>query len=125
MIEKMKTHQEEYEYEKMGLQQRERDFQNRDRRVAAHHQKIHERDNALYGTSRNHTKVPTPNGTKQELTTFTDLTNRFILNIKTKIGKKLTSGKLSAKLCSMKLLLLTKEHKLKGRIIIFKSENRY
>ena len=26
MIEKMKKHQEEYEYEKMGLQQRERDF---------------------------------------------------------------------------------------------------
>jgi len=50
MIEKMKKHQEEYEYEKMGLQQRERDFQNRDRRVAAHHQKIYERDNALYST---------------------------------------------------------------------------
>jgi len=75
--------------------------------------------------SRNHTKELTPNGTKQEPTTFIDSTNKFILNIKTKIGKKLTNGKLSAKVCLMKQLLLTKEHKLKERIIIFKSENRY
>lgn len=50
MIEKMKRYQEDFDYERVGLQQRERDFQNRDRRIVAHHQKIAERDNALYDT---------------------------------------------------------------------------
>jgi len=37
MVEKMKRNQEEFDHERVGLQQRERDFMNRDRRVAAHH----------------------------------------------------------------------------------------
>lgn len=49
--------------------------------------------------SVSHTKELTQNGTKPELITLIDLTNKYILNIKTKIEKKQTNGRLSAKLC--------------------------
>ena len=75
--------------------------------------------------SPNHTKALTQNGTKLEPTTSTDSINKFILNIRTKIGKKLTNGSRNAKLSWMKPLLPTKEHRLKEKTIIFKSENRY